>query len=113
MQEADYHRHDISDNVWELLEPQLPGERGQWGGIAQDNRRFLNAVCWILRTGSPWRDLPPDYGKLGTVHQRYIRWCRKGVWKKLLDLLSEEAECELVMIDVIPLLAELSAVTKI
>jgi len=33
-----------------------------WGGIAQDNRRFINGVFWILRTGAPWRDLPPDYG---------------------------------------------------
>ena len=36
-------RHDISDAVWSLLEPHLPGQRGQWGGIAQDNRRFINA----------------------------------------------------------------------
>ena len=52
-------RHDISDAVWSLLEPHLPGQRGQWGGIAQDNRRFINGVFWILRTGAPWRDLPP------------------------------------------------------
>lgn len=37
-------RHDISDAVWSLLEPHLPGQRGQWGGIAQDNRRFINGV---------------------------------------------------------------------
>ena len=43
-------RHDISDAVWSLLEPHLPGQRGQWGGIAQDNRRFINGVFWILRT---------------------------------------------------------------
>ena len=55
--EASYHRHDISDNVWALLEPHLPGQRGQWGGIAQDNRRFINAVFWVLRTGAPWGDL--------------------------------------------------------
>ena len=82
--EASYHRHDISENVWALLEPHLPGQRGQWGGIAQDNRRFIDAVFWGLRTGAPWRDLPPDYGKWGSVHQRFIRWRRKGVWKKLL-----------------------------
>ena len=64
-------RHDISDAVWSLLEPHLPGQRGQWGGIAQDNRRFINGVFWILRTGAPWRDLPPFYGKWGTVYQRF------------------------------------------
>ena len=55
-------RHDISDAVWSLLEPHLPGQRGQWGGIAQDNRRFINGVFWILRTGAPWRDLPRSTG---------------------------------------------------
>ena len=72
-------RHDISDAVWSLLEPHLPGQRGQWGGTAQDNRRFINGVFWILRTGAPWRDLPPFYGKWGTVYQRFRRWRDKGI----------------------------------
>ena len=75
--EASYHRHDITDKEWEIIAPYLPGQRGQWGGIAKDNRNFINAVFWILRTGSPWRDLPPDYGKWKTVHQRFIRWRKK------------------------------------
>ena len=56
------HRHDISDEAWELIKPHMLGQRGQWGGIAEDNRRFINAVIWILRTGAPWRDLPAEYG---------------------------------------------------
>ena len=67
-------RHDISNDVWKLLKPHLPGQRGQWRGIAQDNRRFTNGMFWILRTGAPWRDLPPYYGKWGMVHQRFRRW---------------------------------------
>ena len=54
-----HRRHDISDRVWEILEPLLPGGKGKTGRPAQDNRRFINAVFWILRTGAPWRDLPP------------------------------------------------------
>ena len=99
MPEIDYHRHDISDKIWELLKPHLPGQRGQWGGIAKDNRRFIKAVFFILRTGSTWRDLPPDYGKWGTVHQRFMRWQRKGTWKKILDILIDEPECQFLMID--------------
>ncbi len=60
--EASHRRHDISDRVWKLLKPQLPGRKGSWGGKTQDNRLFINAVFWILRTGTPWRDLPPDCG---------------------------------------------------
>ena len=76
--QADYHRHDISDEVWDKLKPHLLGQRGQWGGIAEDNRRFITAVFWILRTGAPWRDLPPDYGKWNTVRQRFLRWRNSG-----------------------------------
>ena len=54
-----YRRHDISESVWESLEPLLLGSKGTWGGNARDNRQFINTVFWILRTGAPWRDLPP------------------------------------------------------
>ena len=56
------HRHNILDHAWSLLAPLLPGRRGAWGGGAKDNRLFVNAIFWILRTGAPWRDLPPEYG---------------------------------------------------
>ena len=73
-----YQRHDISDRVWELLEPHLPGRKGSWGGVAMDNRRFINAVFWILRTGAPWRDLPSEYGGWKNTHRRYCHWRDKG-----------------------------------
>ena len=56
-------------------------------------------MFFILRTGKPWRDLPPDYGKWGTVHQRFIRWQRKGTWKKILDILKDDSEYQFLMID--------------
>jgi len=98
---ADYQRHDISNAAWELLEPHLPGQAGQWGGIAEDNRRFINAVFWVLRTGAPWRDLPPVYGKWGTVHQRFRRWRDKGFWEELLCIIIniEGYEFEWLMVD--------------
>ena len=51
------HRHDISDHAWSLLAPLLPGRCGAWGGRAKDNRLFVNAIFWILRTSAPWLDL--------------------------------------------------------
>ena len=56
-----------------------------WGGVARDNRRFLDAVLWILRTGAPWRDLPPDYGDWKNTHRRFCRWRDKGVRESLLE----------------------------
>ncbi len=83
----DYHRHDLSDEAWERLEEKLPGRRGMWGGIAQDNRRFINGAFWILRTGAPWRDLPPDYGGWKNTHTDDfavggIRGFGKICWKR-------------------------------
>ncbi|MCP5449337.1 MAG: IS5 family transposase [Gammaproteobacteria bacterium] len=94
-----HRRHDISDETWALLEPHLPGREGVWGGIARDNRLFINAVFWILRTGAPWRDLPPDYGGWSNTHRRFIRWRDKGIWEKLLDILIDEPDYEWLMID--------------
>ena len=68
-----FRRHAISDKTGALLEPHLPGREGRWGGVAQDNRRFINGVFWILRTGAPWRDLPPEYGGWSNTHRRFIR----------------------------------------
>lgn len=56
------HRHDISDKLWERIEGKIPWSKGYTGRPAYDNRRFINAVFWILRTGAPWRGLPKDYG---------------------------------------------------
>jgi transposase len=94
-----HRRHDISDEVWEKLERHLLGRKGSWGGIAQDNRLFINAVFWIMRTGAPWRDLPPDLGNWSNTHRRFIRWRDKGVWEKLLEALIEEPDYEWLMID--------------
>ena len=93
------HRHDISNEVWELLKPLLPGQAGQWGGIAEDNRRFINAVFWILRTGAPWRDLPPSYGNWNSVAKRFRRWVKEGIWEKVLEALTVEPDYEWLMID--------------
>ena len=94
-----YRRHDISDRVWQLLEPHLPGRKGSWGGTARDNRLFINAVFWILRTGAPWRDLPSDYGNWKNTHRRFCRWRDKGIWESLLEQLVTEPDYEWLMID--------------
>ena len=92
-------RHDINDRVWKLLEPLLPGQEGQWGGIAKNNRMFLNGVFWEMRTGAPWRDLPPEYGKWNTIYQRFKRWRDNGTWERILKVLIDEPDFEWLMID--------------
>jgi transposase len=97
--EGSHRRHDISDQVWGRLESLLPGSKGKVGRPAFDNRRFLNAVFWILRTGAPWRDLPPDYGDWKNTHRRFCRWRDRGVWEKLLEEVIDDPDFEWLMID--------------
>lgn len=96
---AAHRRHDLSDQVWERLRPLLPGGAGQRGRPARDNRQFLNAVFWILRTGAPWRDLPPDYGDWKNTHRRFCRWRDRGVWARILDDVTDDPDFEWLMID--------------
>ena len=93
------HRHDITDRAWSIIEPHLPGKKGDWGGVAEDNRRFINAVIWILRTGAPWRDLPSEYGGWSNTHRRFCRWRDKGIWERLLEVVIDEPDFEWLMID--------------
>ena len=96
---ASYHRHDISDAAWVLIEPHTIGNKGTWVGNEKDTRLFIDAVFWILRTGAPWRDLPPDYGNWNTVQRRFCRWRDKGIWEKILEAIVDDPDFEWLMID--------------
>lgn len=98
MKEA-FNRHDMSDEMWEIIEPHLPGQKGQWGGVAEDNRLFVDAVFWVLRTGAPWRDLPPSYGNWNSQFKRYSRWRDNGTWESVLEAIVDEPDFEWLMID--------------
>jgi transposase len=91
-------RHSLSDREWAMLKDDLPGKEGDAGQTAADNRLFVNAVLWIARTGAPWRDLPTRFGKWNSVYQRFNRWSRQGVWKRLMAVLQDE-DIEWLMLD--------------
>jgi transposase len=88
------HRHGISGRARESLSPHLPGKKGGWGGIAGDNRLFVNAATRVLRAGAPWRDLPPGYGGRGNTHRRFIRWRDRGVRGRPLSALTDGPDVE-------------------
>jgi len=90
-------RFDLSDEEWAAIEPLLPKQRR--GPQRKDDRRVLNGIFYILRTGAPWRDLPARYGPRTTVYNRYVRWGERGVWKGIFDALAQECEDSLVFID--------------
>ena len=93
------HRHDISDALWNLIEPHRIGQKGTHGGNAKDTRMFINAVFLILRTGAPWRDLPSTYGDWNNTNRRFCRWHDKNIWENILESIIGENECEWLLID--------------
>lgn len=80
----------LSDEIWEAVSPILPGKDGDPGCHGRDNRLFLEAVFWIARTGSPWRNLPGEFGKWYTTYTRYHRWEKKGVLPRVIEALRQQ-----------------------
>lgn len=91
-------RHEISEDQWERIETLLPGRPGGHGGVAKDNRGFINAVWYVAKTGIPWRDLPERFGKWDTVYHRFNEWCKKGVWQRVLAAV-QDPDLEWLMLD--------------
>jgi transposase len=83
-------RHAISDADWDRIKDLLPGQPGQHGGVAEDNRLFVDAILYVARTGIPWRDLPERFGKWNSVWHRFDRWAARGVWAKVMAVLRDE-----------------------
>jgi len=87
--EAVLARGDLGDAEWEIIGGLLPPERGRQARPAHDNRRFLDGMLHVLRTGCPWRDLHERYGKWNSVYVRFRRWAQQGVWDALLQTLVD------------------------
>ena len=85
-------RHTVSGREWRAIRPLLPTK-----GPKTDNRKFLNAVLWIDRTGAPWRDLPERLGNWNSQWRRFRRWAAGGVWERVLATLADPDAATLVL----------------
>ena len=89
-------RYELSDFEWAAIKPFLPNKSR---GVRRVNdRRVLNGIFWVLRSGAPWRDLPVCYGPRTTCYNRFVRWRRAGVWGRIMDALAA-AHAAVQMID--------------
>ena len=95
----DRRRFVLTDDQWAIIEPLCLGRADMRGSTGRDNRLFLEAVLWIARTDSPWRDLPPDFGNWNSTFKRFRRWVKADVFKRIFDALSGEPDMEYAMID--------------
>ena len=92
-------RFVLTDEVWVLLAPHLPGKQGDAGATGKDNRLFLEAVLWRVRTGLPWRYLPADFGNWNSGFRRFRRWAESGVFERIFKEISGTPDFEYAMID--------------
>ena len=89
-------RFDLHDEEWALLEPRLPKSRKS---ARVDDRKIVNAISYVLRTGMPWRDLPARYGPYTTACNRFNLWSRRGIWKRFFDQLAPKSRDSQYLID--------------
>ena len=91
-------RFVLSDDVWLRIEPLLVGKPGDRGAAGANNRLFMEALLWRVRTGSPWRDLPRSFGNWNSIFRRFRRWADAGVFESLFNSLSGTPDFEYAMI---------------
>jgi transposase len=92
-------RFVLSDAQWAKIEPHCLGKVGDPGRSGTDNRLFVEAVLWIVRTGSPWRDIPASFGNWSSIYTRFRDWVRADVFKRLFEACSDEPDMEYAMVD--------------
>lgn len=92
-------RFVLTDAQWAKMEPHCLGKASDPGRSGRNNRLFLEAILWVARTGSPWRDLPGDFGNWNTVYSRYSDWIKAGVFQKIFEAVSNDPDMEYVMVD--------------
>jgi transposase len=73
--------YELTEYEWTAIKPMLPSKPR---GVPRVNdRRVLNGILWVLRSGAPWRNLPESYGSPTTCYNRFVRWQQAGVWDRL------------------------------
>jgi transposase len=102
-------RYDLTDFEWRVIAPLLPNKPR--GVPRVDDRRVLNGIFWVLRSGAPWRDLPERYGPRTTCYNSFVRWRRVGVWDRLMDAITTAYDGDIQMIDSTSIRAHQQAAT--
>jgi putative transposase len=79
----------ISDELWALIEPVLPGNGVRRGRPWNDHRRTLEGIAWRFRVGAPWRDVPEEFGACKSLWQRHRLWSTDGTYEKIFEAVRD------------------------
>jgi transposase len=79
----------MTDEEWAFFEDFNLAIRAPNGRKPANHRLVLDGIFWIARTGSPWRDLPEEFGKCSSVYRQFRRWTLTGLWEEILDALNQ------------------------
>ncbi len=85
-------RADLTDAQWAVLEPLLPKGKKSGRPPKWSKRQLIDGIRWRVRVGSPWRDVPVQYGPWRTVYGLFRRWQRDGTWARILTGLQALAD---------------------
>lgn len=77
----------LTAHQWTEILPLLPPQKPARGRPANDHRRTLEGMLWVMHTGVAWREVPAHVGPWHTLHSRYQRWCNAGIWMQIVDRL--------------------------
>jgi transposase len=86
---------DLTDEQWTVIRPLIPEPPRREDGKGRprvDNRRILDGILWIMRTGAPWKDLPDRYSAYQTCHRRFQEWVQAGVFEDILKALVKDMQ---------------------
>ena len=89
----------LCDQQWERIAAHIIGNERTRGSSGRDNRMFVEGVLWIVRTGSPWRDLPEVFGCWNSAFRRFSRWSAKGVWHRIFAAMADDPDFEYLILD--------------
>ena len=89
----------LRDAQWDRLSAHIIGDARSRGSSGRDNRLFVEAVLWIVRTGAPWRDLPEAFGSWNSVFRRFSRWSAKGIWQRIFAAMADDPDFEYLILD--------------
>ena len=93
-------RYELTKEQWERVKAVLPPERtGKRGRPRKDDRKMLNGMLWIVRSGAQWRELPEAYGPWQSVYARFAKWRDDGTLEAIFHALSADADMENLSLD--------------